>query len=264
MDPLTLFALANGAVAAVKKGCELYKEISGAVSDVKGVLQDLDDQFHSKYKDRTPSVAEKNQYIQEKNRVIELSKQQPTDIYSEIGEHLGAYFENMATCMAIFEEEERHDDEVYTGEVSLGKRALQRVLMKTKLKAMQAELREIMVYQCPTELGDLYTQVEKMMEKMKEQQSIAIVAKMKKDRIDAARKRKRINKIRCEAWKYGLTVFSVLYFSWLIWAVVEVRKEVYPELGVCLIPKGTWPYKYYNNLKWIDCEPRQINPQSNK
>ena len=35
MDPLTLFALANGAVQAVKKGCELYKEISGAVGDVK-------------------------------------------------------------------------------------------------------------------------------------------------------------------------------------------------------------------------------------
>ena len=27
MDPLTLFALANGAVAAVKKGCQLYKDI---------------------------------------------------------------------------------------------------------------------------------------------------------------------------------------------------------------------------------------------
>jgi hypothetical protein len=27
MDPLTLFALANGAVAAVKKGCQLYKDM---------------------------------------------------------------------------------------------------------------------------------------------------------------------------------------------------------------------------------------------
>ena len=256
MDPLTLFALANGAVAAVKKGCQLYKEINSAVGDVKGVLKDLEDQFHSQYKDRAPTVAEKNQYIQEKNRVIELSKKQPDDVYTVIGEELGVYFENMATCMAIFEEEERHDEEVYTGTTSLGKRALQRVLMKTKLQAMKAELREIMVYQCPAELGDLYTQVEKMMVKMQEQQSIAIAAKAKQDRINAATKRRRIQTIRNEAWKYGLTIVAIIYFSWMMWAIVEVRKEVHPELGICLVPKGTWPYDHYNKLKWVDCDPR--------
>ena len=45
MDPLTLFALANTAVAAVKKGCQLYKDIKGAAGDVKAVLKDLDEQF---------------------------------------------------------------------------------------------------------------------------------------------------------------------------------------------------------------------------
>jgi uncharacterized membrane protein len=258
MDPLTLFALANGAVQAVKKGCELYKEIAGVAGDVKGVLSDLEEQFHSRHKDRPPTVAERNAYVEEKNRVIGLSKQQPNDIYSEIGEHLGAYFENMATCMAIFEEEERHDNEVYTGTTSLGKRALQRVLMRTKLVAMQAELREIMVYQCPPELGDLYTQVEKMMEKMQAQQMIAIAAKMQRERIAAAKKRKRLNKIKCEAWKYGLTVLFAFYIIWLIWAIVQVRIEHSPELGRCLLPKGNWLYQKYNNLKWIDCEIHDI------
>ena len=254
MDPFTLFALANGAVQAVKKGCELYKEIAGVAGDVKGVLSDLESQFNFRHKDSPPTIAEKNQLIQEKNRLIGLSKQQPSDIYTDIGEHLGAYFENMATCMAIFEEEESHDNEVYSGTTSLGKRALQRVLMKTKLQAMQVELREIMVYQCPPELGDLYTQVEKMMMKMQAQQSIAISAKMKQDRIYAAKKRKRIEKIKCEAWKYGLTVIFAIYFIWLVWAVVQVRIEHSPELGRCLIPKGGWLYEKYNNLKWIDCE----------
>jgi len=254
MDPLTLFALANGAVQAVKKGCELYKEIAGVAGDVKGVLSDLEEQFNSRYKDRPPTTAEKNQYIAEKNRILELKEKQPDDIYTQIGEHLGAYFENMATCMAIFQEEESHDNEVYSGTTSLGKRALQRVLMRTKLVAMQAELREIMVYQCPPELGDLYTQVEKMMEKMQAQQSIAIAAKMKQDRADAVKRRKRIEKIRCEAWKYGLTVLFTVYIIWLIWAVVQIRIEHSPELGRCLLPKGGWLYEKYNNLKGIDCE----------
>jgi len=259
MDPLTLFALANGAVAAVKQGCKLYKEIASAASDVKGVLSDLESQFHAAHKDRPPTVAEHNQYIQEKNRVIELSKKQPDDIYTAIGESLGAYFENMATCMAIFEEEEKHAYEVYEGPHSVGKRALSRVLMQTKLQAMQAELREIMVYQCPPELGDLYTKVEKMMEKIQAEQSIAIAARMKAEREAATKKKKRLDKIRCEAWKYGVTVLFIVYIFILIWSVVELRIEHSPELGRCLIPKGSWLYEKYNNLKGVDCEIKKGN-----
>jgi len=261
LDPLTLFALANGAVAAVKKGCELYKEIASAAGDVKGVLSDLESQFNSKYKDRAPTVAEKNQYIEEKNRIIELSKKQPNDIYTQIGEELGVYFENYAKCSAIFEEEEKHSKEVYTGETSLGKRALQRVLMQTRLSAMEAELRELMVYNCPPELGDLYTRVYAMMEKMKKEQSIAWAKKRKEDKIAADKKAKRLNRIKCEAWKYGLTFVFILYFIWLVWSIVQVRIDNKPELGRCLIPKGTWPYQHYNNLKWVDCEIKPTSEQ---
>jgi hypothetical protein len=257
MDPLTLFALANGAVQAVKKGCELYKEIASAAGDVKGVLNDLEEQFNLRHKDDPPTTAERNQFIQEKNRIIELSKQQPNDIYTTIGEELGVYFENFAKCTAIFEEEEKHAQEVYTGDTSLGKRALQRVLMQSRLTAMEAELRELMVYNCPPELGDLYTRVYAMMEKMKKEQTIAWAKKRVQDKIAAEKKRRRIEHIRCNAWKYGIASVISLYLIWLVWAVVQVRIEVYPELGRCLIPKGSAVYNWYNNLKWVDCEIKQ-------
>jgi hypothetical protein len=32
IDPLTLLAMANGCVAAIRKGCELYKEVKGTVA----------------------------------------------------------------------------------------------------------------------------------------------------------------------------------------------------------------------------------------
>ena len=166
MDPLTLFALANGAVKLVKEGCKLYKDIKGAAGDIKDVLQDLDDQFHTAHKNRPATVAEHNQYIQEKNRVINLNKQagDTANIYTQIGEQLGVYFDNLYKCYAIFEEEERRSKtEVYHGEDSIGKRALQRVLLRKQLDAMRAELREIMVYQSPPELGALWTEVEAMM-----------------------------------------------------------------------------------------------------
>lgn len=253
MDPLTLFALANGAVAAVKKGCALYKEIQSAAGDVKGILSDLDAQFGEKFRDKKPTVAEKNQFVEEKNRIIELSKKQPDDVFTQIGEELGTYFENYATCMAIFEEEEKHAFDVYTGTVSLGKRALQRVLMISRLQAMKAELREIMVYQCPSELGDLYTRTEAMMKRIQEEQSIAIKIKRERDTIAAKKNRKRVNRIKYLACRWSIGLIATAYVCLLYWSVVQIRITERPELGTCWVPAGTWPYKHYSNLKWVDC-----------
>ena len=77
MDPLTLFALANGAVSAIKAGCKLYKDIKGAAGDIKDVLKDLDEQFHGAYaaKGKTPPPAAVKQLNVEKARVKELNKQ---------------------------------------------------------------------------------------------------------------------------------------------------------------------------------------------
>jgi hypothetical protein len=262
MDPLTLFALANGAVKLVKEGCKLYKDIKGAAGDVKDVLKDLDDQFHNKFKDHAPTVAEKNQFIQEKNRVIELNKKagDTTNIYTEIGQQLGVYFDNLYKCRAVFDEEERRSKyEVYHGEDSVGKRALQRVLLRKQLDAMGAELREIMVYQSPPELGPLYLEVEEMMKIVGKEQAGAIAIEMQRERERAklkARKKKRLQyRILC----WSLTSLTITYFAWLIWAIVQIRIENSPELGVCLVPRGTWPYEHYNRLKWVDCYPNKYN-----
>jgi hypothetical protein len=260
MDPLTLFALANGAVKLVKEGCKLYKDIKGAAGDIKDVLKDLDDQFHTAHKDRQPTVAEQNQYIAEKNRVINLNKQagDTANIYTQIGEQLGVYFDNLHKCHAIFEEEERRSKtEVYHGEDSIGKRALQRVLLKKQLEAMGAELREIMVYQSPPELGALWTEVQAMMEIVGKEQAVAIGIEMRGNTERARLKRKRMKKIKYQAYCWGITVVATLYICWLVWAVVQVRIEYSPELGRCLLPKGSPVYNWYNNLKWVDCEIKQ-------
>jgi hypothetical protein len=257
MDPLTLFALANGAVKLVKEGCKLYKDIKGAAGDIKDVLKDLDDQFNTAHKDRPPSVAEHNQYIQEKNRIINLNKQSgdTSSIYTQIGEQLGVYFDNLHKCNAIFEEEERRSrTEVYHGEDSIGKRALQRVLLKKQLDAMGAELREIMVYQSPPELGALWTEVQAMMEVVGKEQAIAIAAEMRRNVQLAKIKNKQIKRMKYKAYCWGISIVAILYICWLVWAVVQVRIEQEPELGRCLLPKGGWLYQHYNNLKWIDCE----------
>jgi hypothetical protein len=178
-------------------------------------------------------------------------------MYTQIGEQLGVYFDNLHKCYAIFEEEERRSKyEVYHGEDSIGKRALQRVLLKKQLDAMGAELREIMVYQSPPELGALWTEVQAMMEVVGKEQAVAIGIEMRRNAEAARRKRKQMKKIKYKAICWAMSSLAVLYLCWLIWAVVEIRVAEKPELGRCLIPKGTPGYNWYNNLKWVDCDVR--------
>ncbi len=251
MDPLTLFALANGAVSAVKAGCKLYKDIKGAAGEVKDILKDLDQQFNKQYEGKPVPVEARKQLQQEKARIVELSKKDPGDIYAEIGEQLSVYFENQSKCIAIWEEEERRSKEVYTGDASIGKRALQRVLMTKKLEHMDAELRELMVYHSPPELGALYTDVQKMMEKIGQEQKVAIAQKMRDDAKQAKQRRRQINKL----WGQFCTSLVIIFlcsFAGLMFAfIIEDRITKYPHLGTSIVPRSEfarrvdeWPYKY--------------------
>lgn len=243
MDPLTLFALANGAVSAVKAGCKLYKDIKGAAGEVKEVLKDLDDQFKKLHPpEKPPTVEQRNQYIQQKNEVIELNKKANAGahqgVYQEIGEHLGTYYDNFYKCMAVFDEEERRaENEVYTGDASLGKRALQRVLMRKQLEQMSIDLRELMVYQSPPELGALYTEVEEMMKHMGETQRVLIARQMDNEQAARIRRIKRLQRLRVEI-ALGITGIFVAASVGLMFAVVvEDRIRKYPHLGNEWIPK---------------------------
>jgi hypothetical protein len=243
MDPLTLFALANGAVSAVKAGCKLYKDIKGAAGEVKEVLKDMDEQFKKLHPPEKPaSVEAKKQFIEEKERVKELNRkanaEEHTGIYQEIGEKLGEYYDNFYKCLAIMEEEERRaENEVYTGDASLGKRALQRVLMRKQLEQMSVDLRELMVYQSPPELGALYTEVEAMMKHMGETQRVLIAKQMREERARATRHRDLMNKYFIEGLGAVGMIFaigcSVMTMAW----VVEDRIEKYPQYGTGWIPK---------------------------
>ncbi len=243
MDPLTLFALANGAVKLVKEGCKLYKDIKGAAGEVKEVLKDLDDQFKKLHPPEKPATPEqKRQFIEEKERVKELNRKansgESTNVYAEIGEQLGAYYDNYYKCVAIFDEEEkRAKTQVYEGEASIGKRALQRILMRKQLEEMGKELREVMIYQSPPELGALYTEVSEMMEQMGKEQTVLIAKKMREEEARRNFKKKMVEKY----WVEGIAAVGIIVviavFSVGLALVIEDRIKKYPHLGDGWIPK---------------------------
>ena len=193
--------------------------------------------------------------MQERNRVVDLNKkanaEEHTGIYTEIGNHLGNYYDNYYKCMAIFEEEEkRAKTQVYTGESSLGKRALQRVLMRKQLEQMGAELREIMVYQSPPELGALHTEVEEMMEQMGKEQKVLITKQMQIQVVQERRRAARLKKLQIEFAVGVAIIFVIIAMGGLFMWIAYDRQQKYPNLGSEMIPK-TERQRQYESQKQV-------------
>jgi hypothetical protein len=226
MDPLTLFALASGAVQAVKKGCQLYKDIKSAAGDVKGVLKDLDDQFHKLHPpNRPPTAAQVKQLNEKKAEVKELNRRSAdaTNVYTEIGDALGQYYDNYFKCLAVLEDEEkRSKTEVYTGGDSLAKRALKRVLMKKQLEQMGTELRELMIYQSPPELGALFTEVEAMTQELGKEQRVLMAQEIAR----ANRRRQRMQKYQFEfALGVAVLIAMLVIGGFFMWVAYDAQRR---------------------------------------
>ncbi len=209
MDPLTLLAAANAAVAAVKKGCQLYKDIKGAAGEVKDVLEDLKTQFG---KIQNPTNAQKIQYNEEVARVQEIGKADPNDVFIKIGNDLGVLMDEYDKIGKVFIQQEAEAQQVYTGTDSIGKRALMRVIVRSRLDAMLAELRETMVYKAPAELGDLWGKYEKMWKQIVIEQDEAHKRETAKMQVEAAQRRRRIRKRKEEAVWVGAILFVVAWY----------------------------------------------------
>jgi hypothetical protein len=204
--------MASAAVSAVKKGCQLYKDVKSAAGDVQAILDDLQNQFAGK----KLSKAQVAQYEKEKERVKEIGRSDPNDVLGQLADHLGKFFDAVDQVEALFYEEEKQSTEVYKGEVSASRRALQRVLIRSRLEALQVELREMMVYQTPPELGNLWTRFEAMRVQIGKEQEVAR-AKEEAQRAIARHKRKLV----ISKWQDRALYFVVVFIMALeIWGLL--------------------------------------------
>ena len=217
MDPLTLLAAANAAVAAVKKGCQLYKDIKGAAGEVKDVLDDLKSQFQ---KIPNPTNAQKIQYNEEVQRVQQIAKADPNDVFLTIGNDLGVLMDEYDKIGKAFIEQEALAKTVYTGDQSIGKRALTRVIIRSRLDAMLAEMRETMVYKAPPELGSLWTKYEAMWKQIVVEQDEAHRRETARLQAEAIRRRRAVRIRKEYATWFGAILFVVM---WLLGVLLLLR-----------------------------------------
>lgn len=223
MDPLTLLALANGAVAAVKKGCQLYKDIKSAAGDVSEVLKDIDRQFAG----RKVSKAQAQKIEEKRAEVRAVGNTDPNDVISNIGNQLGDFFDAFDKIEQLFYEEEKQAQEVYEGEDSVSKRALQRVLIRSRLQLMQQEIKELMIYKSPPELKDLWSRFELMREQIGREQKLAWEKLRVQRQLEEAEKKQAMDFYwGIFAWLLGGTAVWG-YVMLLLWAIVQHKENLF-------------------------------------
>ena len=221
IDPITIAAAYKACTTAIdlaKKGVDLYKQIKSTSGDVSGVLKDLKEQYN---KIVDPSPEQKKQYNEEVKKVQEVAKSSPDDVLNDIWSNLGNFIDQYEALAKIYIQSEAESKEVYRGELSLGRRALERIRLESKLNEMLAQVREQMVYNTPPELGSVWARFEKAWTDIQNEQADALAVETRK--IQAARwqRRKAINRLKSRLVWIGAVVFVIAWAVGLMWLITK-------------------------------------------
>ena len=180
------------------------------------VLKDLRAQF-DKVTGGNPTVEQKQKYNAEVQRVQEIAKADPNDVYTEIGNQLGALMDSYDALSKALLAEQMESKKVYKGEESIGRRALRRIIITTRLDAMLAEIRETMVYRSPPELGSLWSKFEEMWQTIVAEQDQAHAEELKLIQMARWRRKRKIAELRAKITWISAVVFVVLWGVGLMW-----------------------------------------------
>jgi len=209
-----LFA-ATTAFQLVKEGCALYKEVKGVAGNVKQIYDEISGQFAGK----TVSKEQAKKIEAEKARIQEVAKADPDQVIFKIGDELGNMFDAFDRLEALFWEQEREAKKVQAAGTSLKRMALQRIMVRNKLLAMQVELREQMVYHSPPELGALWSQFEAMREQIEEEQRVAREKQAREDMIAQREHESLIEEVRVKAMDAAIALVGLIFLGLILWQV---------------------------------------------
>lgn len=190
------------------------------------MLKDLKEQYH---KIVEPSREQTKQYNEEVKRVQQLAETPPQDALNSIWDYLGTFVDEYDRLSKAFIEEEANAKKVYRGSESVARRALRRIQIRTQLDAALVEVRELMVYNTPAELSDVWTRFEKMWQQIVEEQSEALADELRKTQIVLWQRKKTINKAKAMAAWVGAVLFVI---AWMWGLIILIRmSQTYRSLS---------------------------------
>ena len=212
--------MASSAFSAIKQGIATYKDVKNTAGDVKKIVGEIAGMFGP-----TPTKEQKKQIVAEQKRVQEVAAYDPNQVMGNIAKSLGEFMRHMQQIQDFYKEEERKSkEEVYDGADSLAERALQRTLVLTQLRQMEADLREQMIYQSPKELGDLWTRFNEMREQIAVEQEQAREVRDQREAQAKWQRRRVIADLQDKAIYLGAALLIIVYLS-VFWSLLVMDRK---------------------------------------
>jgi hypothetical protein len=220
--------MANGCVAAIRKGCELYKDVKGTIAaaqktakEVTAIAEEVGG-FFGFFKKKKPTATP---VAQAKPKKAEPEVWDENKVVADLAANLGQFFKIQQQLADHIREEEEKSKNVYDPNQNIMESALNRELAKTQFEKLSKEIREIMVYQSPKELGNLYTRVNQMRVQIIEEQEQARLAQEKRIREAEWQRRKMISAIQDKAI-YGVACLVFLLYLVLFFTLLVMDRKV--------------------------------------
>ena len=238
--PLILLAGALKAVEAIQQGCELYKEYKGVVLKAKETFDEAKEHvdevvglwefiksklFPSPEPPKpvtleTPTVSSTHKTVQKPSKRAYTSEQ---DIKADLIKNLKIFFKAMIAIDKKIAEQQLRIDTQYIEPDELLDVSLDLVVAKKEMEKAQKEIREVMIYQSPPELGALYSDVIEMFGIVQEKQEITHLLTIKRRKEEVLKKTKLVNKIRKRIALVVVMVILVLEIWGLTAAILLAR-----------------------------------------
>jgi hypothetical protein len=237
--PLIILAGALKAVEAIQQGCELYKEYKGVVLKAKETFDEAKEHvdevlglwefIKSKLfpspeppKPVTPETTQQKvtQTVSKRSVKVQHSEQ---DIKADLIKNLKIFFKAMIAMRKKITDQQLRIDTQYIEPDELLDISLDHVVAMKEMEKLQKEIREIMVYQSPAELGALYSDVVEMFGIVQEKQEITHLLSIKNRKEEVLKKQRLIAKVRKRIALVVVMIILVLEIWGLTAAILLAR-----------------------------------------
>jgi hypothetical protein len=224
--------MANGCVAAIRKGCELYRQVKGTVADaqktfneVKTITKEVGGflGFFTKKVEVEVSV-ESRPVAGNKKSVVQPDE---NSVYADLAQNLSKLFRLQEQLAKYIRDEEAKSKSVYDPNQNLMESALQRVLVQEQMDKLAEQVHWEMIYNSPPELGALFTKCHHMRVQITHEQDHAR-SKIEKKKREAQRKKDEMtSKIQDNLIYFVAVTFVLLALAFTWWVIVMDRKMRY-------------------------------------
>ena len=141
---------------------------------------------------------------------------QAKDVVADISTHLGSFFKSHEALEKHVHEEELRAKKSRDPELSVNQEAFNRILAQKEMIRLETELREMMVYQAPKELGAIWSEFEVMRDRIKEERAEVQRQEVYKQQVAQWRRASIKRKIAAQMTSILAVVFIILWFLWVM------------------------------------------------